>query len=145
MTSLRTLTLPAFLAVALLACGSSKQTDDASVGGGHGGGGSHGGAGGKGGMSGSAGHGGTTGAGGSGTNLVKACQDGCKKFAMVCQPSGGAAAMVYQSLCDSMLMCSTLASCKNSAAILAAANVCLTKTTCTDLTACVATVTACTM
>jgi hypothetical protein len=145
MTQLRTLTFPIFLAVAavaLAACGGDKEpSGDAGVGGGHGGvkGGSGGAGGGKGGHGGAAA---TGGAGGS-SDLTQTCKDGCKKFATVCAPQGGALAAVAESTCQSMLGCDTLNSCTNKAAIQAGADTCLMKTTCTDLTACVSNVPAC--
>ena len=147
MNQLRTLTLPIFLAVAvvaLAACGSDKDpSSDAGVGGGHGG--AKGGSGGAGGKGGSGSHGGATAPGGAGgsSDLTQLCKDGCKKFAMVCAPQGGALAAVAESTCQSMLGCDTLNSCTNKAAVQAGADTCLMKTTCNDLTACVSNVPAC--
>ena len=151
MTYMRTLTFPAFLAVAtltLMACGGDKTPPtDAGVGGGNGGGGSHGGAvgaGGKGG-GGKGGHGGTSASGGAGgsTDLVQVCKNGCKTAATVCAPGGGPVAAIAESTCLSMLACDMLNTCTNKAAVLAGANVCLAKTICNELTTCFGTVPVC--
>ena len=115
MTQLRILTIPIFLAVAavaLAACGGEKSpsSTDAGVGGGQGGSKSaSGGAGG--GKGGAGGHGGSpaaTGGAGGASDLSQACKNGCKAFAMVCVPQGGALAAVAESTCLSMLKCDTL-------------------------------------
>jgi len=141
MSYLHKLSLPVFLAVALMACGGDKAPPG-DAGAGHSGGGAVG-AGGKGG--GKGGHGGASASGGAGgsTDLVQVCKNGCKTFAMVCAPNGGAVATLAESTCQTMLACDMLNTCTNKAAILAGANVCLAKTICSELTTCFGTVPVC--